>query len=121
MNSPNPKSDRDSKGLEALIAALLHQEATPVDSAIVAKYMNGDFVLTPDEERALTKIVPNFMPGCGKTAFDSVVREAPADAFVALHRNKPASGFTAKTTEELSRKRLELQAKIRQKREARES
>lgn len=116
MSSTDANSDRDTKAIEALIAATLHQDESLVEPSVVSKYMKGDFILTPEEERALVKPRPDFLATRGqKTSGPVTTSDAQAEALVALHRNKPKDGFSAQTEEELARKRRELRERLRQK------
>lgn len=114
MNSTDSKSDRDNKAIEALIAASLHQDQEPVESSIVAKYMEGDFALTPQEEQVLEKYRRNLhLGGDAKLTGPLPVANAQCDTVMALHRNKPKSGFSVQTEEELEKRRGELRERLR--------
>jgi len=118
MNSTDSKLDRDNKALEALIAASLHQDQNPVEPPVVAKYMKGDFVLTPQEEEALRKYSRSLLlSGEAQTTDSLPAANTQCDAVMALHRNKPKGGFSTQTEEELDRKRRELRERLRQNRE----
>lgn len=113
MNPLNPNVEREEKALAALIAAALHQERTPVETALVAKYLRGEFTLTEEDMSALARAKLNL--GTAPLAGDA---RANADAMdsacnvAALHRQKPASGFSKATEDELERRRRELREKL---------
>lgn len=118
MNPTESTSDRGSKAVEALIAASLHLDESPVEPAVVAKYMKGDFVLTSGEEKALEKCGRRFsVAGVSNTTDSIQSADVESDEVMALHRNKPRGGFSARTEEELDRKRRELRERLRQKRD----
>ncbi len=118
MNTTDSKSNRDSKAVEALIAASLHLDQSPVEPAVVAKYMKGDFALTPGEEKALEKRGRGFSLVGVTTTTDSIqTANVESDEVMALHRNKPQTGFSARTIEELEQKRRELRERLRQNKE----
>ena len=115
MNSTDSRSDRDNKAVEALIAASLHLDQSPVEPAVVAKYMKGDFSLTSAEEKALGKCGRGASVNCVTKIADSILTaNVESDAVMALHRNKPRGGFSTQTKEELDRKRCELRERLRQ-------
>jgi hypothetical protein len=116
MNSINLDADREDKAIAALIAAVLHQDETPVDPLIVAKYLRGEFKLAEEEESALKHARIDFGVAYEQPQF-CVAEEAPAFEVPALHRQKPTTGFSKHTEEELERKRRELQEKLRQRRQ----
>ncbi len=116
MNSINPSAEREDKAVAALIAAALHQDETPVDPLIAAKYLRGDFKLTEEEEAALKHAKIDFGVACELPQM-RVEEAASAYEVHALHRQKPASGFSKHTEEELERKRRELQEKLRQRKQ----
>lgn len=118
MNPINPNADRDEKAVAALIAASLHQEKTPVDAAVVAKYMRGDFVLSAEEEQALARAKLELNSGLQEKRTERGSEFGLAGAVAALHRHKPKSGFSAQTEGELERKRCELQEKLRQRKQS---
>ena len=115
MNSTDSKSDRGNKAVEALIAASLHLDQSPVEPAVVAKYMKGDFVLTPEEEKALETHGRNFtVKGGTKITGLAPAAILESAAVMALHRKKPQGSFSAQTEAELDRKRCELRERLRQ-------
>jgi hypothetical protein len=118
MNPINSNPDREAKAVAALIAASLHQEKTPVDSALVAKYLRGEFTLTEEEARALARAKLDFGPSTPEVTQGPLVEFGLAGSVAALHRQKPQSGFSQQTEEELERKRRELQEKLRRRRQS---
>ncbi|SUS07209.1 hypothetical protein DF3PB_40006 [uncultured Defluviicoccus sp.] len=114
MNSTDSKLDRDNKAVEALIAASLHQDEGPVEPTVVAKYMKGDFVLTPEEEKSLETHGRNFTVK-GGTNIAGVAHPAILESadVMALHRKKPRGSFSIQTEAELDRKRRELRERLR--------
>jgi len=116
MNSINSSTDREDKAVLALIAATLHQDETPVDPTLVAKYLRGEFKLTTEEETALKHSKIDFGVNWDLPQI-SVAEESPAYEVPSLHRQKPTTGFSKHTEEELERKRRELQEKLRQRKQ----
>lgn len=116
MNSINQNAEREDKAVAALISAALHQDETPVDPLIVAKYLRGDFKLTEEEEAALKQAKIDFRVDCELPQI-RVAEEASAYEVPALRRQKPVTGFSKHTEEELERKRRELQEKLRQRKQ----
>ncbi len=113
MNPLNPHAEREEKAVAALIAAALHQEKTPVDSALVAKYLRGEFTLTEEDVRALAQAKLNLGAGAPVENTRAGAAELDvADNVAALHRQKPTSGFSKATEEELERRRRELREKL---------
>src|SRR5688572_3312803 len=99
MSLTNSNADREDKALAALISATLHQDETPVDPAIVAKYLRGDFKLTDEDEIALKRAKIDFGSTCEQPQH-GVAKQAYEEV-PALHRQKPVTGFSQHTEEEL--------------------
>ena len=83
---------------------------------IVAKYLRGEFKLVEEEEAALRRAKIDFGV-VSELPQLLVAEEVPAYEVPALHRQKPATGFSKHTEEELERKRRELQEKLRQRKQ----
>lgn len=118
MSSLVHNSEREDRASEALIAAALHQEKTPVDAATVARFMRGATKLTPAEEQALAR-APLCFTAQTSTQTEGIPASADAEMIAALHREKPDKGFSKETEDELDRKRRELREKLRRQREER--
>ena len=109
MNPLDAKAARDEKAVAALISAALHQDETPVAPALVAKYLRGEFTLSEEDARALTRA--KLTLGSVPSTDNAGARVAESNV-AALHRQKPQSGFSKATEEELERKRRELREKL---------
>ncbi len=108
--SDNPKN-REEKALQALISASLHAKAGDVSLDEIRPYLTGDIKLSAEDEAALAA----SRKARTTTVPESQVETADSEAFMALHRKRPAGGFSSKTEEEIKRKRQELLEKLRKK------
>ena len=109
MNPLDLKAEREERAVAALISAALHQDETPVASAVVAKYLRGEFALSEEDVRALARA--KLTLGSVAPVGDAESRAAELNV-AALHRQKPQTGFSKATEEELERKRRELREKL---------
>ena len=112
MAGPEQTPNREEKALQALISAALHVNNDNVTLEEIQPYLNSDVTLSAEDEAAL------------RLSKKRLVREATpqtqgmfseAESFMALHRKRPTSGFSAKTEDEIKRKREELLQKLRKK------
>lgn len=104
----------EDKALEALITGILHQQPNEVEPEVIARYLRGDFVLSPEDEAALrhAKLCLDDAQGAA-----SPVPVGDDLCIPALYRHKPAVGFSKQTAEELEKKRRELREKLRRRKE----
>jgi len=112
MTTPDHSSE--DKALAALIAGILHQQPNEVEPEVVARYLRGDFVLSSEDEAAL-RHAKLCLDGAREAA--SPVPVGDELCLPALHRQKPAAGFSKQTAEELEKKRRELREKLRRRKE----
>jgi len=112
MAGPEQTPDREEKALQALISAALHVNSDEVAHDEIQPYLTQDVTLSPEDETALQaskkRITRQEKP-------QTQAMSSEAEAFMALHRKRPVAGFSAKTEEEIKRKREELLQKLRKK------
>lgn len=112
MPSSDKPQNREEKALQALISAALHAKSGDVSLDEIQPYLQGNIQLSPEDEAALAasrKVRPTPAPS------EQQEETAESEALMALHRKRPAGGFSVKTEEEIKRKREELLERLRKK------
>jgi hypothetical protein len=116
MKEPETSSQKEEKAVQALISAALHVRDGDVSMEEIQPYLSNDIVLSQEDEEALKrKAQPLALASLSAL---SPQETAEVEAFMALHRKKPEQGFSAKTEEEVKKKRDELLDKLRKKKGA---
>ena len=111
MPGPEQKPNREEQALQALISASLHQTGDEVSMDEIRPYL-GDIELSTEDEEALKR---QGKPLATVGPDETQLQPSESEAFLALHRKRPAGGFSQKTEEEIKKKRQELLEKLRKK------
>ena len=112
-NPPNPQQKED-KALLALITATLHVREDEVGLEEIKRYLEPNIDLTPEDEAAINRFGSDPFASAPPNAAEVTAR-AQENRVMALNRKNTDSRFSAKTTEELDRKRKELLEKLRKR------
>ncbi|HRY49090.1 MAG TPA: hypothetical protein P5186_13665 [Candidatus Paceibacterota bacterium] len=115
MTAPNQSKDREDKAVAALISAILHVGEGDVSEDEIRKYLKSGICLSSEDEAALQRLGSNPMELVSKSETSLSGQPTETEFLAALHRKKPAGGFSPKTEEEIRKKREELLAKLRKK------
>lgn len=115
MKEQETPQRREEKAVQALISAALHVSEDAVRAEEIRPYLSKSVVLSADEEAALKRKASRPLAASPSVVSSSETETADKAAFMALHRKQPGQGFSAKTEEEVRRKREELLEKLRKK------
>jgi hypothetical protein len=114
-----PESDnskrKEDKAVQALISAALHVGEEEVTAEEIRPYLSGEVVLSAEDEDALKGLAYGIVSERPQTDLPTQTDVVETEEFMALHRKQPGQGFSAKTEEEVKRKREELLAELRKK------
>jgi hypothetical protein len=112
--SDNSKRMED-KAVQALISAALHVDGEDVTVDEIRQYLCGEVELSVEDETALDRVMPSLVSEGSQSNLPIQSDVVGTEEFMALHRKQPGQGFSAKTEEEVKRKREELLAELRKK------
>lgn len=112
--SDNSKSKED-KAVQALITAALHVGGEEVTAEEIRPYLSGDVVLSAEDEAALTRLESRPVLARPQGEHPAMTDAVETEEFMALHRKQPGQGFSARTEEDVKRKREELLAELRKR------
>lgn len=115
MNNQQDPQQKEDKAIQALITATLHVRGDDVRPEEIQPYLEQTIVLSTEDEAALRKLGPDPLASAVVKQSGSSIPVPESDYAMAMNRKKPDSGFSAKTSKELDRKRQELLAKLRKK------
>jgi hypothetical protein len=115
MNQQDETKDREDKAIQALISAALHVGDEEVADQEIQKHLRPNVTLSAQNEAALQRAGRNPLATVPRLSASPEPQPAEVEAFMALHRKRPAGGFSARTEEEIKKKREELLAKLRQR------
>lgn len=106
---------REEKAVQALISAALHVRGDDASMEEIQPYISNEIALSAEDEAALKRKGAQQLVSVQEAALTQKAETADVEAFMALHRKQPEQGFSAKTEEEIRRKREELLEKLRKK------
>jgi hypothetical protein len=115
MKAPDQSENREEKALQALVSAALHARGDEVSMDEIQPYLAEEVTLSAEDEAALKRRGSKFLIRPAAVPATSQAETADVEAFMALHRKQPEKGFSAKTEEEIRRKREELLAQLQKK------
>lgn len=104
--------DKETKAAEALITAALHIWDHEVTEEEIASYLDGEAVLSPEDEAALRRLGERPIKKESTPEPDHAVSSDKTEELLALHRKRPTGGFSSETEQEIDRKREELRKRV---------
>ena len=116
MSSFEKHSNCEERALEALVSGTLHVCGKEVSAEEIRLYLLGEVQLSDEDEAALKACGETEKEPCRPFELRDQTEITESEAFLALHRKRPAGGFSKRTEEEIKRKRDELIEKLRKKR-----
>jgi len=115
MTESDNSKRKEDKAVQALISAALHVGGEEVTADEIRPYLCGEVELSAEDETALDRVIPSLVSERSQSNLSTQSDLVGTEEFMALHRKQPGQGFSAKTEEEVKRKREELLAELRKK------
>lgn len=115
MTESDNSKRKEDQAVQALISAALHVADEEVTAEEIRPYLCGEVALSAEDEAALKRLASGVVSGPRQMDAPKHTGVVETEEFLALHRKQPGQGFSAKTEEEVKRKREELLAELRKK------
>jgi hypothetical protein len=115
MPESDTPSQREDKGVQALISSALHVRDADVTAEEIRPYLSTEIALSDEDEAALKRKGSHPLFSVSSAEAVGRIETADSEQFMALHRKQPDQGFSPKTEEEVKRKREDLLEKLRKK------
>lgn len=122
MNS-EPNEERESKALDALIAASLRQgELAELTDEEIAKFAHGEVEISSEARAALSKLGERWIGEIARSPVELGDDEPWSDSYreetsqvMAMHRKNSSGQHDPQTEAELEKKRQEILARLKAK------